>query len=176
MDPPTSCDPVRRCQSPAAPRMPVTSHLITAFAGRSETCPHFISSFRLTREIFSTANWKSTMKTNGLTEKFSIVRQHNENTVNLLPKCAEIYILIPNCIGHMSYSLTYPYHYSSVKINSSKFLFPFYTFDLYIFIYTMYIYVYIYTLTGRTGSSALVWHTSGRVYEPRLLQKILRWG
>ena len=31
----------------------------------------------------------------------------------------------------------------------------------------------IYTLSGRTGC-ALVWHTRGRVFEPRLLQQVLR--
>ena len=32
---------------------------------------------------------------------------------------------------------------------------------------------YGYALSGRTGS-ALVWHTHGRVFEPRLLQEVLR--
>ena len=33
--------------------------------------------------------------------------------------------------------------------------------------------VCLHTLSGHTGS-ALVWHTRGRVFEPRLLQQVLR--
>ena len=36
-----------------------------------------------------------------------------------------------------------------------------------------YSFIDIHTLSGRIGS-ALVWHTRGRVFEPRLLQQVLR--
>ena len=37
-----------------------------------------------------------------------------------------------------------------------------------------YVFVFLsYTLSGRTGS-ALVWHTHGRVFEPRLTRQVLR--
>ena len=33
--------------------------------------------------------------------------------------------------------------------------------------------VHVHILSGRTGS-ALVWHTRGRMFEPRLLQQVMR--
>ena len=37
----------------------------------------------------------------------------------------------------------------------------------------LYLFIYIYTLSGRTGSSKLAWHTQGRVFSSRWL-KVLR--